>query len=51
MDERGYKLRSEVCSMSARDADKLIDCGDGDCALLYIYLMRRGQAPEDKLCR
>ena len=51
MDERGYKLRSEVCSMSARDADKLIDCGDGDCALLYIYLMRRCQAPEDKLCR
>ena len=36
MDERGYRLSSELCSMSAVDADKLIECGDGDCALLYI---------------
>ena len=44
MDERGFRLKSELCSMSASDADKLIECGDGDCALLYIYLMRRGAA-------
>ncbi len=51
MDDRGYRLKSEVCSMSARDADKLIESGDGDCALLYIYLMRRGAAPSAELCR
>ena len=51
MEDKGYRLRSEVCSMSARDADKLIDCGDGDCALLYIYLMRRGDASSGELCR
>ena len=27
MDERGYRLSSELCSMSAVDADKLIECG------------------------
>ena len=51
MEDRGYRLTSEVCSMSAQDADKLIASGDGDCALLYIYLMRRGTAPAGELCR
>ena len=51
MDERGYRLSSELCSMSAVDADKLIECGDGDCALLYIYLMRRGMTSPGSLAR
>ena len=51
MDERGYRLSSELCSMSAVDADKLIECGDGDCALLYIYLMRRGRTSPGSLAR
>lgn len=51
MDDRGYRLRSEVCSMSAQDADKIISGGDGDCALLYIYLMRRGNSPAGEICR
>ena len=51
MDDRGYKLNSELCSLPARDADRLIESGDGDCALLYIYLLRRGRAPAAELCR
>ena len=51
MDNRGYTLRSELCSMSAKDVDKLIDCGDGDCALLDIYLLRRGVTSAGELCR
>ena len=51
MDHKGYTLRSELCSMSGADADKLIESGDGDCALLYIYLLRRGTAPAGELCR
>ena len=42
MEERGYRLSAEVCSMPAEAADKLIESGDGDCALLYIYFARRG---------
>ena len=37
--------------MPAETADKLITSGDGDCALLYIYLMRRGGASAGGLCR
>ena len=51
MDDKGWRLSSEVCSMPAEAADKLIKSGDGDCALLYIYLMRRGGAPAGGLCR
>ena len=51
MEERGYRLSAEVCSMPAEAADKLIESGDGDCALLYIYFARRGSAPAPELCR
>ena len=38
--------------MRAEDADRLIaSSGDGDGALLYIYLLRRGAGPEAELCR
>lgn len=29
-------------------ADKLIACGDGDSALLYLYALRRGERLEEK---
>ena len=51
MDEKGLRLNSELCSMPAADADRLIESGDGDCALLYLCLMRRGTAPAGELCR
>ena len=51
MNDRGWKLNTELCSMPAEAADKLIARADGDCALLYIYLMRRGNSPSGELCR
>lgn len=47
MENKVYRLSSAVCSMPARDADKLIQNGSGDAALLYIYLLRHGAAPTD----
>ena len=51
MGDRTYRLNAAVCALRAEDADKLISAGDGDSALLYIYLLRRGQAPDAELCR
>ena len=51
MQERDNNLSAAVCSMRAEDADRLISSGDGDGALLYIYLLRRGAGPEAELCR
>lgn len=51
MDDKSYRLSSELCSMSAQDADKLIGCGDANCALIYIYFLRRGSASSGELCR
>ena len=51
MQERDNNLSAAVCSMRAVDADRLISSGDGDGALLYIYLLRRGAGPEAELCR
>ena len=51
MQERDNNLSAAVCSMRAADADRLIASGDADCALLYIYLIRRGSGPESELCR
>lgn len=50
MGDRSYRLSAAVCALPAGDADKLIAAGDGDCALLYIYLLRRGEAPDAELC-
>ena len=51
MQERDNNLSAAVCSMRSVDADRLISSGDGDGALLYIYLLRRGAGPEAELCR
>lgn len=51
MKDKGYRLSAAVCALPAEDADKLISAGDGDCALLYIYLLRHGQQPNQELCR
>lgn len=36
------RLRPGAISLSSRTADKLISQGDGDAALLYLYLLRTG---------
>ena len=51
MQGKNDNLSAAVCSMRAVDADRLIASGDGDSALLYIYLIRRGAGPEGELCR
>ena len=51
MKDKNYRLSAELCALKAEDADKLIAAGDGDAALLYIYLLRRGQAPDAQLRR
>ena len=52
MDNSGWKLNEEICSMPAGAADKLLEAADGDCALLYIYFLRRGRAGgAGELCR
>lgn len=38
----------EFCVLRAEVADRLIKCGDADGALLYLYLVRRGAAFEEK---
>ena len=37
------RLRPGAISLSSRTADKLISQGDGDAALLYLYLLRTGE--------
>ena len=49
MGEKSYRLSANVCALPAADADKLISAGDGDSALLYIYLLRWGEAPDAEL--
>ncbi len=44
MDEKNFKLTGPVCSLSAAAADKLIALGDGQAALVYIYLLRAGDS-------
>ncbi|HBD86217.1 MAG TPA: DNA replication protein DnaD [Clostridiales bacterium] len=41
MDDR-YSLSTPLCSLPAGDADKLLSEADGNCALLYLYLLRNG---------
>lgn len=38
----------EFCVLRAEVVDKLLACGDGDGALLYLYLTRRGAAFTEK---
>lgn len=41
MEDR-YNLNTALCSLTAGDADKLLSEADGNCALLYLYLLRNG---------
>lgn len=41
MEDR-YSLNAPLCSLPAGDADKLLAEADGNCALLYLYLLRNG---------
>lgn len=40
---------SELCVLRGDVADKLIACGDGDGALLYLYILRQGKAFSEKI--
>lgn len=37
-------LPNEILSMSAQAARRLVEAGDGDCALLYLALLERGDS-------
>ena len=39
-------LPNEVLSMTAQAARRLVEAGDGDCALLYLALLQGGGSPE-----
>ena len=39
-------LPNEVLSMTAQAARRLVDAGDGDCALLYLALLQGGSNPD-----
>ena len=42
MEEKLKIRRAEALTLSVRDADTLLRLGDGDAALLYLYILRRG---------
>ena len=43
MDEKTYRLGGAgALSVPVSDADKLLALGSGDCALLYLQVLRRG---------
>ncbi len=47
MDEKRYRLHAAPgLSLAADDADRLLALSDGDCALLYLYLLRTGGEPD-----
>ena len=39
-------LPNEVLSMTAQAARRLVEAGDGDCALLYLALLQGGSSPD-----
>ncbi len=43
------KLSTELCALTHSDADKLLELKDGDCALVYIRLLRHGSQPPNIL--
>lgn len=49
MNDENLRLSAAVCSMPADDADKLLRAADGDCALLYLWLLRGRPAAD--FCR
>ena len=43
MDEKRYRIQgTRTLSLPAEDAEKLLSLGDGECALLYLYILRCG---------
>ena len=42
MDEKRYRLADTALSLPRDAAGRLLSLRDGDCALLYIYLLRTG---------
>ena len=43
MKEKTYRLPGAAAlSLPAADVDRLLSLGDGDCALLYLHLLRSG---------
>ena len=43
MEEKTYRLQGTAAlSLPSSDADKLLALGDGDCALLYLHMLRSG---------
>ena len=50
MDEKKYYLSGAgALSLPAADADTLLSLRDGDCALLYLYILRSGGGLDEKL--
>ncbi len=49
MNNTKFSLRTpEALLLPAADADTLLRLSDGDCALLYLYLLRAGGVPDEK---
>ena len=44
-------LPGDILSMTARAADRLMGAGNGDAALLYLWLLRRGGRLEPEAAR
>ena len=43
MDGKRYRIQgANTLSLPAEDAEKLLALGDGECALLYLYILRSG---------
>ena len=45
MEHEEFALSNPACvSIPVTDADRLLSCGDPNCAMLYLYLLRSGRA-------
>ena len=43
MNGKRYRIQgANTLSLPAEDAEKLLALGDGECALLYLYILRSG---------
>ncbi|MGN1001298.1 MAG: DnaD domain protein [Oscillospiraceae bacterium] len=44
-------MNEKILALKAADADKLLACADGDCALLYLHILRTGAFSLTAACR
>ncbi len=52
MEGKSYRLQAAPgLSVAPESVDALLSLGDGDCALLYLYLLRRGGETTDAAAR